>query len=274
MFDPFAPAAAPVIGPNGSTRTQDACSQLAHDRYRVLGRELALPMHIADFTLLAQVFTVPIAPARALLERVGLRPAEVLPGMGALSLLALEYRDNPLGNYREAAILVAAHAPGYRALPWFGGLDLLLRRAGHYVHAMPVDQEFTTHAGRGMWGYPKFLAELELSYAEQVGRGRFAHDGKLVFALQAPISETGSVVQPVPTFTWGSGRLRRIDMQVSARGVGFRLGGTPPEIGDEHELARTLRAFGLPKRPLCSLSLRHASADMGIADELVRVAAE
>jgi len=38
--------------------------------------------------------------------------------------------------------------------------------------------------------------------------------------------------------------------------------------------AALLNAFGLPKRPLCSLSLRHASADMGIADELVRVAAE
>jgi hypothetical protein len=35
----------------------------------------------------------------------------------------------------------------------------------------------------------------------------------------------------------------------------FGLGGEMPTIGDEHPLARELRALGLPKKPLFSMSM-------------------
>lgn len=266
--EPFVAHQAPVLGPAGLKQTAEVCERLARDRYRVLGREFTLPMHIADFSLLGQVFAVPAKAARALLEPTGLRAAEILPGTSAVSLLAVEYRENPLGDYREAAILLPAYAPGTRGLPLLGGLDVLLRRAGHYVHAMPVDQELTTHAGRCLWGYPKFLAELAIGYGERTAQARFAHEGELVFAMQTPLSETGSLTQRVQTFTRYGGKLRRIEPLMHAQGVAFRLGGARPEIGERHPLAKQLRALGLPKTPLCSLSVRRANADFGIAREL------
>ena len=145
-----------VIGAHGARATDDVCRRLADDRFLVDGRDLTLPMRIADLSVFAQVFAVPARTARELLAESGVGLVEIWPGAGALTLMAVEYRDNPLGAYREAVILLPAYAPGERALPLFGGLDILRKRASHFVYAMPVDQEFTTHAGRFLWGFPSF----------------------------------------------------------------------------------------------------------------------
>ena len=56
----------PIDGPGGPRRTDDLCQQLAGDRYLIEGRELSLPMSIADCALMVQVFAVPTAAAAAL----------------------------------------------------------------------------------------------------------------------------------------------------------------------------------------------------------------
>jgi hypothetical protein len=254
-----------VTGAHGARATNDVCRRLAEDRFVVDGRELALPMRIADLGVLAQVFAVPARAARELLAESGVSLVEIWPGAGALILMAVEYRDNPLGAYREAAILLPAYAPGERALPVFGGLDILRKRASHFVYAMPVDQEFTTHAGRFLWGFPKFLAQLAIELGTDTARARFAHDDQLVFGMQVPSSERGVLAQRLENLTERDGVVRKIAASVEGRGFAFRLGGQPPEIGETHPLALTLRALGLPRRPLCSLSLRHASAEFGVA---------
>jgi hypothetical protein len=260
----------PVPGPHGARATADVCRQLAADRFVVDGRELSLPMHIADFGLCLQVFPVPTRGLQRLLAGTpgGEQPlqlAQLFPGVGMLGLMAADYRDNPLGNYRECAIAVPMYAPDERPSPILGGLDLLLDRASVFIHAMPVDQEFTTHAGRGLWGYPKFLAQLAIEFGEREAHARFEHDGQLVFAIRTGVSDSGSLSRSVGTLTERDGVLRRTVASFSGKGLSLRPGGALPEIGEDHPLARELRELGLPKRPLCTLSLRNASADFGVA---------
>ena len=33
---------------------------------------------------------------------------------------------------------------------------------GVYVHHLPVNQKFTLEAGRTIWGYPKFMADIDI----------------------------------------------------------------------------------------------------------------
>jgi len=256
----------PVAGPNGARATNDVSRKLGPDRFAIDGRELALPMRIADFTIFAQVFAVPTRGVQRMIAasyggEQPLQLAQLFPGISALSLIAVEYRDNPLGDYNECVISVAAYAPGERALPLLGGLDMLRDRAQQFIYAMPVDQEFTTHAGRFVWGYPKFLAELEIDIGQDAARARFSHDGQLVFAIKAGMADGGGVSRRMSSLTERDGIVRRIETQFEGRGMSFRLGGDAPEIGDTHPLASDLRALGLPKRPLCTVSLRHASGD-------------
>jgi hypothetical protein len=271
MDEVFRAPQQPVIGVAGARSTVDVCKQLAPDRFDIDGRELVLPMHIADLTMFAQVFSVKASAARELLAPAGLSPVEIFPTQSALTLMGVQYRDNPLGNYNEAVISIPAYTkdqtPRFGA-GFLGGLDIVRKRAAHYVHVMPVDQEFTTHAGRFMWGYPKFLAQLTLQYAHERVSLAFAHDHEPVFSLEAPLRESGTLSYTGHTLTFHDGRLRRIEATLEARGVMFRLGGSVPEIGERHALAQTLRKLGLPKRPLATLSLRHASVDLGVAEDL------
>jgi hypothetical protein len=265
-------AQTPVLGPVGARATDDVCQRIAGDRFVIDGRELALPMQIADSTIFAQVFAVPARAARALLDDTDLQLCELWPGTSAVVLMAVQYRDNPLGNYNEAVISVPAYAPGERGLPLLGGLDILRKRAAHYVVAMPVDQEFTTHAGRFMWGYPKFLAQIDIALDERTASARFSHGAELVFAITTPLSAGGRLSERMHNFTLRGGVVRRIEALLEGSGFSFRLGGARPEIGETHPLARTLRELGLPKRPLCSLSLRSAHAEFGVPAEVAGAA--
>jgi hypothetical protein len=263
-------AKTPVDGPRGARATDPVCRQLAADRFDVDGRELSVPMRIADFGIFVQVFPVPTRGVqRLLLESFAgptpLQIAQLFPGVTALTLMGVEYRDNPLGDYRECAIAVPAYAPGSRGLPLLGGLDMLLERADQFIYAMPVDQEFTTHAGRCLWGYPKFLAQLDVAFGERRAHARFSHDGQLVFAIGADTSSTGALSRKLGTLTERDGVVRRTQTSFSGRGVSFKLGGALPEIGADHPLACALRELGLPRRPLCSLSVRNCAADFGAA---------
>ena len=81
----FELAAQPVLGPAGARATDDVCRRIADDRFVIDGRELALPMQIADSTLFAQVFAVPARAGRALLEGTGLRQRRALARHGVRS---------------------------------------------------------------------------------------------------------------------------------------------------------------------------------------------
>ncbi len=242
--------------------TDSLCKALGDDRYLVDGRELSLPMAIADLSLFAQVFAIRTSAATALLAETGadLRPAELWPGTSAVTLMAVQYRDNPLGSYNEAVVSLPAYAPGERSVPLLGGLDILTRRASHFVHAMQVDQEFAMHAGRFLWGYPKVLAQIAVTLGPDNGAARLAFENELVFQLTVPMRSTGRFSGRAHNLTLRDGVLRRVSAQFDGEGVGFRLGGEVPQIGERHPLAQTLRTLGLPKRPLASLSLHRAHA--------------
>lgn len=248
--------------------TDDICQRLAEDRYRIDGRELSLPMDIADCALLVQVFSAPARAVDALLQAAGLRAARLWPGTSAVTLMGVRYRDNPLGDYDEAVISLPAYPPGVRAAPLLGGLDVLLGRASHFIHAMPVDQELTAHAGRFMWGYPKFLAQLQVTLEEREARARFEHDGELVFAMRVPAGGSRRAAESASNLTLRGGQLRRIEASFEGEGLSLKLGGAAPEIGQRHPLARDLRSLGLPKRPLLSASLARARARFQPAESL------
>lgn len=246
------------MGEAGPRRTEDLCERLGEHRYRIDGRDLTVPVSIPDCAMMAQVFAVPIRAARKLLAPASLSPVALWPGSAALVLGGVRYRDSPLGSYDEAYVSVAAYAPGDRALPVFGGLDTLLGRAAQYVLAMPVDQEFTCHAGRFLWGYPKFLANIDIELGEPVASTDLCVEGDRVFSIRVPWGGRVDANVDNPTLTFRGGVLRRVPMRVEVRGAVMRPGGRVPEVGDQGDLADMLRALGLPKRPLMSLSAQGA----------------
>jgi Acetoacetate decarboxylase (ADC) len=251
-------------GPGAARPTDRVAQPRGEHRVAIDGREAALPLRIADCSILGNLFTVPASAAQAAIEGSGLRIAEpLLPGRALLFLLGVQYRDNPWGNYNEAVIAfaVAGHG-GARIRDPFALLSLGLPL---FIYRMPVDQEFTLHAGRALLGMPKYLARIGIELEGGRAGVRLEQDGGLVFALEAPAG-SGLRVPDVRmrAVATRAGRTLAFPWTIGGKGLSFRLGGSKPEIGDRHPLAAELRALGLPQRPFLSFTIRQARLDITV----------
>ena len=125
------------------------------------GVRIGLPRRYYDWSGIMAHFPVPAAAVRKLLPTDELKPAQLVPGIAMLSLMAIEYRkiaDVP--PYNEFAIMVPVLYEPTVNIP---GLPLVLphwfKRFGLYVHHMPVTTQVACDVGIEIWGYPKIVAK-------------------------------------------------------------------------------------------------------------------
>ncbi|MEX0799974.1 MAG: acetoacetate decarboxylase family protein [Dehalococcoidia bacterium] len=219
--------------------------------YEILGREVRLPVEVRDATAAVAYYVVPARAAQRLVDPTGLRVARVLPGRTLVTIGAMEYIDGDLGQYREIAVTFFVHEPGARPLPLVGGmLELLRGTLSAYIHQLPVDGEFTCEAGRAIWGFPKFVTEIDLSTSENAQTAVLRADGRHV--LTQTVRRGGKrrlADRPQVSYALREGVLYRTPSVMAAEGMGVRFGGDKLELGD-HPIAEELRMLGLPRKPL------------------------
>jgi hypothetical protein len=238
------------------------------DRVLVDGEEVTLPVEVRSAKMAVATFPVDAAAAQRTIEYSGLRVAR--QGRWAMcSLSAVQYTDNDLGPYNEIAVafVVEPHdlAPGAKASVAGGQVTT-------FIHKLPVNQEFTCHAGRGIWGFPKWVTDI--TYREHRGRtdAVLIDDGELVLALSVRHSPI-----PVPDndtemacYSWCEGVLRRTAWTTRNRRTTVRPGGATLELGTNHPLADELRALGLPKRALMTMRTPLMAATFGPPETITR----
>jgi hypothetical protein len=196
----------------------------------------------------------------------GFRVVELFPGKAMLQLLCVDYRVNPLGNYNEGAILFPVLTPGEKKpFPVLGTLKSMARNSlGSYVYRMPVDQEFTTHGGRFIWGFPKWSTQVNFEFGDRRASGSFVDEGKLVYRIAAKTGGKAQVKElRAPSLAIRDGRAWKTYGTSSGTGVTFSLGGEMPEIGDSHPLALELRSLGLPKKPAFTIAMKNTRMSFG-----------
>lgn len=223
----------------------------------VLGQEVRLPVEVRVARSAAATFVVPHGAAARLMAGTGLEPKR-LPGGRALCILAaVEYVDNDLGPYNEVAMCLAVGAR--EGTP-----------PGAYIHHLPVDGEFTLAAGREVWGFPKWMAEITIAADERGLRCHLAQDGELILDLHVRRRPL-----PLPSRSAEMSAYARIDgvtrvTPFTSRVTGGRGGplGATLTVGDRHPMARDLRSLGLPRRPLMSTTLANMAATFGPARPL------
>src|SRR5687767_8162784 len=137
--------------------------------YEIQGRTLTFPIEVRAADSWAAQFLVPAKAAQAIVEPTGLEVAQPLPGRAMLNIAFVDYRDADLDAYHELAIAFLVrpdHAVGGTTLDRMR--EFIRGEIGVYIHHLPVTQEFTLQAGQDIWGYPKFLADIDI--AENGGR--------------------------------------------------------------------------------------------------------
>ncbi|NND68588.1 MAG: hypothetical protein HKN19_13455 [Halioglobus sp.] len=256
----------PVRSDKGDRLTNDICSKHSESSYTIDGTDVSFPVVVGDASMLMNGFLVDARAAQALLEGTGFRVVELFPGKAILQLLAVDYKENHLGDYNEGAIIFPVLAPGEKKpFPLFGALKRMGDGTlGNFVYRMPVDQEYTTHAGRFIWGFPKWVSRIDIEFGPSVARGTFVDEDELVYSIAAKTGgSSASKEQRAASLAIRDGKAWKTYGTNNPTGVTFSLGGEPPQIGDSHPLAKELRSLGLPKKPLFTVSVKSTRMTFG-----------
>ena len=76
------------------------------------GRTVTLPVVVRDATNASAAFLVSSEAARRWLPDGAFEVAELLPGRALLSIAAIDYRDNDLGDYDEVSLALFVRPRG------------------------------------------------------------------------------------------------------------------------------------------------------------------
>jgi len=215
--------------------------------------------------MVAAQFSVDADAAQALVDDSGLRVVRSRKGRATCALSSVQYTDNDLGPYHEVAVAIVV-------VPHDAGPDFRpsMRRVTTLIHALPVNQEFTCKVGRGLWGFPKWVTDID--YVETAGatRARLVDGGRLVLDLEV---RRGLVPLPASTmemacYSWCDGVLRRTPWTTRSTGMRVRPGGARLELGPDHPLAHELRTLGLPRAAFMTTATPLLTATFGAPEVL------
>ncbi|MDH6285621.1 acetoacetate decarboxylase family protein [Rhodococcus opacus] len=236
--------------------------------HQVLGKQVDMPVEIRAASAFMAMYSVPTAAAQSLIDCTGLEILQFRPGRGICVLVFVDYVDGDLGPYNEfgVAFLVRDHRADSTSVPQ--DLKALARgRAGALIHQLPVDGDFTLAAGRGIWGFPKFLADFDVDHTGSVRRGSVSEGGRLIAQLSVKpgITVPGSGAgTSLAAYSHLDGLTRFTTWDMNPTGIRSRPGGAELKLGS-HPIADELRSLGLPKRALVTSSIPELKMTFGDA---------
>lgn len=148
------------------------------NQVRISVGELELPLHFYDVEAMISFFPVATHSLARLLPTEELQPALLRPGISLLSIAAIEYKKSSIGAYNELAILIPClwkPRTNWPLLPFLA--PRLFPNYGAYVFRLPVTTEFANIAGREIWGYPQFIANIEFEEHDACRICTLSHEG-------------------------------------------------------------------------------------------------
>ncbi len=236
-----------------------------------------MPVEVRRAAQWSVQYLVPLTAAQRIVSPTGLEVTGPVPGRALMALAVCRYDDTDLDPYHEVAVsfLVRPHDSPPRASAARRMRELATGAVGVYIHRLPVDQDFSCAAGRDIWGFPKFVASIQIDEraARRPGAGvgagmtaRLVDDGTHVLSLS--VTTGGRLRLPSrapPTYSFADGVLRRTTWTTAVEGAGGRIGGARLTLGD-HPMADELRSLGLPRRAVLSSSATQMRASFDAAE--------
>ncbi len=222
--------------------------------HRVAGHTIAVPLQVRSARMVGGTFTAPATAAQELIGYSGLRVRRIAGTLALCTISAVEYTDSDLGPYNEIAVAVVVEphdvsAPG--AVPG-GGMTT-------FIHRLPVNQELSCAAGREIWGFPKWVADI--TWEQRRGGVDVVmidqDEPVLTMRVDGPAIPVPPSESELACYSWMEGLLRRTTWSMRLSGTRVRPGGVRLDLGGEHPMAAELRRLRFPKRALLSQQVGH-----------------
>ena len=204
------------------------------------GHQFKVPIHYRRLDCFFAIFGADTDALKRLLPSLRLRPIPIWPGRSLLALNAFNYLDTDIGPYGEFSVGIPCSLARPAKWPAFG----------IYIHRLPVTSELGKVAGIEVWGYPKFVCEMQFQNTGMVNSVKLSRDGKTILELSIKKAGLGiGAAVNLNTFTVKDGVILQTRIMSSSVVRVSPNGLAALKLGD-HEMAAELAALNLAKRPL------------------------
>ena len=212
-----------------------------------------LPVFYYDTTTITAIYTASSSRVKKLLPLPQMNPIELFPGKCLVAFTAFEYRETDINPYNEFAIafLVTFDKPQIPFLT--SALRMYRRRMTAYVWHLPVTTEIARVGGVELYGYPKFIADIEFEKEADKITCHLAENGNKILSLQGkvlPVARgknskiiTYSNIKDIPLVT--NVYFNQLEFAETRDKQAATL-----EIGSDHKICEDLRSIGLSETPV------------------------
>lgn len=235
------------------------------------GRSFRLPVYYHENQLFASVHTASYDAVAAELPSDLIAPVRWLDGRALVAVHAFRYtavtavtpdastmRRAPYGEVVVSAVVSRGPAP--RALP-------LLGRPRGFVLQMPVTTKQARDGGLQLWGYPKFVADMDFAEEGAVRGVEVSEAGSPILTLT--VRPGGRVLadrRPLVSYTSLHGRLLETSVPASGH-VRIRVGSGAGHLDlGEHPVAERLRRLRIAAESVAVYSYldHHSTLPAGV----------
>lgn len=212
-----------------------------------------VPVYYYDNTSMTAIYTASAGKVKNLLPHPGMRPIELYPGRCLVAFTAFEYRKTDIDPYNEFSIafLITFKKP---QIPGVTATWQMVRRCfTAYVWQLPVTTEIARVGGVEMYGYPKFIADIDFQKEKGWVECALSEGGKNILTLKGRNLPTkkGKVTRFM-TYSVKDGIPLKANIYVNPlEFVESRSRGAADlKIGTGHPICDQLEGIGLSDRPL------------------------
>ncbi len=140
----------------------------------------------------------------------------------------VDYIDGDLGPYNEFGVTFMVRDHEQRGFTTCDGICVPWRAARPAPSSTSSGRRGVhPRRGRGIWGFPKIMADFEADHVSDVRRGRVSQDGRLIAELTVkqgiPMPGRGTNTS-FDAYSHLDGVTRRTSWDMNPRGVRTRLG--------------------------------------------------
>ena len=211
-----------------------------------------LPILYFRDDLFTLFFSADLAQVKAAMPSDKLHPVR-LSSQKAL-VAAFNYIDTSIGPYGEIGVVIPAVYGDKLPLPVLPGLlETRYPGFGALVMHLPVTKTVARDAGRGEWGYTKFVADMRFTNTPEFQQCEMSEEDRHILTLR--VERRGIVrreKKPLITYSVKDGNLiKTVIPQKGTYRMCFSARHSFLKLGD-HEVAQSIREWGISAKPLLS----------------------
>lgn len=251
----------PVASRNPQHRDGFFAGGVPAERIEVGVGAFDLPIRYFRTDCFIGVFSADLDAVRSLIPSQRLSPVRLRSNRAAVGVVAYNYIETGIGPYGEIGIAALCTSGGFAPPLLTALLETRNPRFGAFVLHLPVTSRIARDAGRFVWGYPKFVADMDFDLRPESRRVELSEAGKDILGLE--VRHSGPMVtdrNPLVTFSVEGGDLLRTEVASRASyHVGLGRSAGQLTLGS-HPIADELREMNISREPIATKSfVSHAA---------------